>query len=137
MLYGLLITLFLILCVFLILIILIQKTKGGMGLGSMGGGTQMLFGGSGGQDLFQKITWVMTALFMGGSLLLAMIKRPITTGLLSSVAQVQNVSVPGTPVPGTPAPNITPPVASESAAPEPAAPVTTTPAAQTTSATAS
>ncbi len=89
--YGLLVTLFFILCVLLILIILIQKTKGGMGLGSMGGGTQMLFGGSGGQDLFQKMTWVMTALFMGGSLVLAMIKRPTTSGLLSGIAQVQSV----------------------------------------------
>jgi len=42
-----------------------------MGLGSLGGGTQMLFGGSGGQDLFQKITWVLGAIFMAGSLFLS------------------------------------------------------------------
>ncbi|MBA2307616.1 preprotein translocase subunit SecG [Candidatus Dependentiae bacterium] len=85
--YGLLVTLFVMVCVLLILIILVQKTKGGMGLGSIGGGTQMLFGGSGGQDLFQKITWVMTALFMGGSLLLAVLKRPTVSGFLSGIAQ--------------------------------------------------
>jgi len=45
-----------------------------MGLGSFGGGSQMLFGGSGGQDIFQKITWVLGALFLGGSLLLALMK---------------------------------------------------------------
>lgn len=69
---GLLITLLAIDAVLLILLILIQKGKGSMGLGSLGGGTQMLFGGSGGQDLFQKVTWVLGAIFMGGSLILSM-----------------------------------------------------------------
>jgi len=55
----------------LILMVMIQKGKSGMGLGALGGGTQMLFGGSGGQDLFQKITWVLTTIFMVGSLLLS------------------------------------------------------------------
>lgn len=45
-----------------------------MGLGNMGGGAQMLFGGSGGQDVFQKITWGLGALFMAGSLMLAIMK---------------------------------------------------------------
>ncbi len=45
-----------------------------MGLGGLGGGAQMLFGGSGGQDLFQKVTWVMVALFMFGSLVLSLMK---------------------------------------------------------------
>lgn len=74
MLYGLFVTLFVILCFLMVLIILIQKGKSSMGLGGLGGSSQMLFGGSGGQDLFQKITWVMVALFMTGSLILAMIK---------------------------------------------------------------
>ena len=60
-----------------------------MGLGSMGGGTQLLFGGSGGQDLFQKATWVMGALFMGGSLGLAMMKRPTESQLISALAKQQ------------------------------------------------
>ena len=45
-----------------------------MGLGNMGGGAQMLFGGSGGQDLFQKITWILGTIFMAGSLILALMK---------------------------------------------------------------
>lgn len=45
-----------------------------MGLGNLGGGTQMLFGGSGGQDIFQKITWFLGAIFIAGSLLLAIMK---------------------------------------------------------------
>jgi len=70
---GILITLLAIDAILLLLIILIQKGKGGMGLGSLGGGTQMLFGGSGGQDLFQKITWILGAIFMVGSLTLSIL----------------------------------------------------------------
>lgn len=74
MIYGILVTLFVILCFFLILIILVQKGKGSMGLGTMGGGAQMLFGGSGGQDLFQKVTWVLGTIFLAGSLALSLLK---------------------------------------------------------------
>jgi preprotein translocase subunit SecG len=74
MLVTLLTILFVIVCLLLILLVLIQQGKGSMGLGSMGGGAQMLFGGSGGQDLFQKITWVLGALFMSGSLCIALLK---------------------------------------------------------------
>lgn len=59
---------------FLIPLILIQKGKGSMGLGNLGGGAQMLFGGSGGQDVFQKLTWFFGALFMAGSLILSILK---------------------------------------------------------------
>ncbi|MFH0898704.1 MAG: preprotein translocase subunit SecG, partial [bacterium] len=40
---------FILVCIFLALFILIQPGKGDMGLGSLGGGSQMLFGGSGGR----------------------------------------------------------------------------------------
>jgi preprotein translocase subunit SecG len=72
MLYGLLLTMFVILCFLLVLLVLMQKGKGSIGIGNLGGGTQMLFGGSGGQDLFQKITWVLGAIFMLSSLGLAL-----------------------------------------------------------------
>jgi preprotein translocase subunit SecG len=76
MIYGLLSTLFVILCFLLLLIILLQKSKGSLGiLGGVGGSAQMLFGGSGGQDLFQKITWIFVALFLAGSLVLALLKE--------------------------------------------------------------
>lgn len=74
MLFGFLVTLFIIVSLFLILIILLQKGKSSTGLGSLGGSTQMLFGGSGGQDIFEKITWVLAAFFMFGSLALALMK---------------------------------------------------------------
>ena len=74
MLTGLLTAVLVVLCFMLILLVLIQKGKGGMGLGSLGGGSQMLFGGSGGQDLFQKITWALGIVFMVLSLGLALLK---------------------------------------------------------------
>lgn len=74
MLFGILATAFVILSFSLILLIMLQKGKGSLGLGTMGGGNQMLFGGSGGQDFFQKTTWVLLTLLMAGSLGLALMK---------------------------------------------------------------
>ena len=65
--FAFLMTLFIILCLFLVLFILIQQGKGDMGLGGLGGG-QMLFGGSGGQNFFEKATWIMGAVFVCGAL---------------------------------------------------------------------
>ena len=78
MLYGFLLTLYIINCLLLILVVLMQKGKGGMGLGSMGGGAQMIFGGSGGQDIFQKTTWVLGIIFMTGALMLSLMKSAET-----------------------------------------------------------
>lgn len=74
MIIGLLITLFVFMCIFMVLLILIQQGKSSMGLGSLGGGGQMLFGGSGGQDIFQKMTWVLGAIFIFGSLELSILR---------------------------------------------------------------
>ena len=74
MLYEFLLTLYLINCLLLVLIILMQKGKGGLGLGGLGGGAQMIFGGGGGQDLFQKITWVLGSIFMAGAMILSLMK---------------------------------------------------------------
>jgi preprotein translocase subunit SecG len=74
MLVGFFMFLFVLLALFLVLFILIQQGKGDMGLGSLGKGGQMLFGGSGGQDFFEKATWVMGALFMVGALAITILK---------------------------------------------------------------
>jgi preprotein translocase subunit SecG len=59
----------------LIIIILLQKGKGGLGLGGLGGGgSQMLFGGSGGQTLFQTITWAFGTILMVGGLMFSIYK---------------------------------------------------------------
>ena len=72
--YTFLMVIFIILCLFLALFILLQQGKGDMGLGGLGGSTQMLFGGSGGQEFFERITWFLGALFIFGSLGLAILK---------------------------------------------------------------
>ena len=63
-----------ILCLFIVLLVLIQRGKGNMGLGNMGGGNQAIFGSSGGQDIFQKITWICLVLLLGGSLVLSIMR---------------------------------------------------------------
>ena len=68
-----LMVLFVVLCIMLSVIILLQQGKGDMGLGSMAG-AQTLFGGSGGQDFFEKVTWLMGALFIVGALGLTILK---------------------------------------------------------------
>lgn len=69
-----------------------------MGLGGLGGGTQMLFGGSGGQDLFQKITWFLVAIFMSGSLALTLMKssssRSLQYGYKQPAAQPMQPALP-------------------------------------------
>jgi protein translocase SecG subunit len=74
MLVGLLSFIFTFCSILLILLVLIQKGKSGLGIGSLGGGQQQLFGGSGGQDIFQKATWVLGAILMFGSLGLSIYK---------------------------------------------------------------
>lgn len=91
MLIGFLTILFVVLSLLLTLVIFLQKGKNSLGLGTMGGTNQMLFGGSGGQDIFQKITWVMVALFMGGSLMIAIAKSRAykqTTGYVQQPVQL-------------------------------------------------
>jgi protein translocase SecG subunit len=51
---------------------MIQQGKSSMGLGNLGGSAQILFGGSGGQDILQKITWVMGTIYLVGSLMLVL-----------------------------------------------------------------
>lgn len=101
MLYGLLLTLYVIDCLLLILLVLIQKGKSSLGIGSIGGGNQMLFGGSGGQDVFQKTTWVLGAIFMLGSFALALLKSNTSQDLMYATsrplaAQVRQQEMPNT-----------------------------------------
>jgi preprotein translocase subunit SecG len=79
-------TLFFFLSFFIVLLVIIQRGKGNMGLGNVGGNNQMLFGSSGGQDIFQKITWIFLALFLGGSLMLSIVRARMTIGVRPSVS---------------------------------------------------
>lgn len=100
MIFGLLMTLFIFVTLLMIPLILIQKGKGSTGLGAMGGGSQMLFGGSGGQELFQKITWIFGALFMAGSFMLSIMKtsQMQTSRYLTTPSSVPTYQQPPAPI---------------------------------------
>ena len=70
--FGFLPTVFIITSLILVVVVFMQKGKSSLGIGSLGGANTMLFGGSGGQDIFQKATWVLLAFFMFGSLFIAL-----------------------------------------------------------------
>lgn len=89
--FSLLTVLYSFMCCLIILLVLVQKGKGNMGLGSMGGGTQMLFGSSGGQDIFQKTTWILCALLLIGSLSLSVLKGKYGTTRTASINYTRQV----------------------------------------------
>lgn len=75
---GFLTTLFVILSVILASIVLLQQGKGDLGMGSLGNSGQLLFGGSGGQEFFERLTWVLGALFILGALGLSIVRSNYT-----------------------------------------------------------
>lgn len=74
MLFGFLMTIFIVMTVFLAILILLQQGKGDMGLGSLATSSQAIFGGSGGQEFFEKLTWILGLIFIAGSLMLSVMK---------------------------------------------------------------
>ena len=81
-------------CVLTVLLVLIQRGKSSMGLGNVGGGNQALFGSSGGQDVFQKITWGCLVIVLTGSLLLAVAKGKDRMGGSSRFPQQSRQEMP-------------------------------------------
>ena len=116
-------------CVFLILVILLQagKSGGGMGAAFGGAGAQTVFGGRGAQTLLGKVTSVSAAIFMITSVTLAY-NASRSTSVVRRAAATQRTQLPA--APGTPnaptsnAPASTPPTpaAPGSQAPAPAQP---------------
>ena len=89
MLYSLLFIVYFFIGLILLLLIAIQKSKGSLGSSRMSGGTALLFGGSGGQDIFQKTTWVLGALFLAVTLWLALIKSDYSHKVVIASAAAQ------------------------------------------------
>jgi preprotein translocase subunit SecG len=84
---------FVILCVLLVIIILLQSDKSA-GMGILGGSSQSAFGSST-ADIITKITSVMIALFMIGSLGLAMLESRRDTSLEKRVFSGENEKTQG------------------------------------------
>ena len=77
MLYGLTVFIFVIVCMLLMGIILLQSSKtGGMGAAMGGGAINTAFGGQGADKLLVKITSVLAVAFMGLAIIIGMMKNP-------------------------------------------------------------
>ena len=77
MLYGLTVFIFVIVCMLLMGIILLQSSKtGGMGAAMGGGAINTAFGGQGADKLLVKITSALAVAFMGLAIIIGMMKNP-------------------------------------------------------------
>ena len=85
--YGLLIALHVLFCIFLILVILLQTGKGGgMGAAFGGGSSQTVFGPRGAGSFIGKLTGAVAALFMVTSLILAYLSSSGSTGVIDKAS---------------------------------------------------
>ena len=85
MLYYLVATLYVLTCLVLMLVVLIQQGKGGDIASAFGGGSsQAAFGARTGATLLTKVTWVCAGLFVVGALALSVIGQRGPSSVLGS-----------------------------------------------------
>ncbi len=113
MLYYLIATIFVVNCLVLLLVILIQQGKAGDMASAFGGGSsQAAFGARTGATLLTKVTWVSASLFFVGALALSIVSTRGPGSVIGSVPAptpaATQPAAPATPVPATPAPASTP-----------------------------
>lgn len=65
-----------------------------MGLGNMGGTNQMLFGSSGGQDIFQKATWTLCGILLVGALFISIAKARYAHSSIRSISIKRDMPAP-------------------------------------------
>jgi len=117
-----LIVLYVFICFFLILVVLLQQGKGADIAGAFGGGgTQTAFGARGATTLLHKLT---TAAFIGFILiamaLVVLQARPKSNSVMKTYAGGATKTAPAQPAPAQPAPAQQVPAAPAAPAPEPA-----------------
>ena len=122
MLYYLIATLYILTCLVLLLVVLLQQGKGGDIASAFGGSSsQTAFGARTGATLLSRATTVCAALFMLGALALAVIGHRGTSSVIGSLPTPKPVSAPA-PKPAT-TPTRTAPT-TPAPAPAPANPAT-------------
>jgi preprotein translocase subunit SecG len=130
MIYYLVATLYVLTCLVLMLVVLIQQGKGGDIAAAFGGGSsQAAFGARAGATLLTKVTWVCAGLFVVGALALSVIGQRGPGSVLGSVplpkAQAQTAPAAPKPVapqstPQSPAPATQPSAPAPASQPAPA-----------------
>ncbi len=118
MLYTVLLFLFILDCALLMLVILVQDSKGqGLG-GAFGGGSGLssaMFGGRGAADFLSKATTYLGTAFLLLSVIMSLVRPPVEGGarsvIMDSVERRQQQQIPETGLPLLPGatPNIPPP----------------------------
>ena len=108
MIYGLLVAVHVVICVFLVIVVLLQSGKAADLAGAFGGmGSQTAFGPRGSASILSKATEVAAGLFMVTSLTLAIMASRSTPGAGSSVLEnspvKQSAPAQSRPLPRTPA----------------------------------
>jgi preprotein translocase subunit SecG len=105
MLYYLLTSLYVFVCMVLLMVILLQQGKGGDMASAFGGGSsQTAFGARGGATLLTKMTTVFAVLFMLGALALAIIGQRGPSSIVGGTATPPAAPASsGAQVPATPA----------------------------------
>ncbi len=112
--YYLIATLYILTCLVLLLVVLLQQGKGGDIASAFGGSSsQTAFGARSGATLLSRATAVCAGLFMIGALALAVLGHRGTSSVVGSLPAPKPVSAPASkPAGGTPAPAKTPAPAS-------------------------
>src|SRR5262247_3191477 len=86
MLYYLIVSIYVLVCLFLILVILLQQGKGGDMASAFGGGSsQTAFGARAGATVLTRATTVLGALFMLGAIILGVYGQRGPSSVLSGV----------------------------------------------------
>jgi len=109
--YSLLIFIFLVICFALVIVILLQSSKGG-GLAGTFGGSDMgaVFGGRGAANFLSKATTWLAVGFLALSLIISLINKGETKTATKSLVQQEQqkrASVPAAGLPVVPTPNET------------------------------
>ena len=107
--YGLLVAIHIFISLFLVIVILMQSSKGGGLAGAFGGaGTSAVFGGRGAASFLQKLTTGLVVSFMVIAILIGFTSRTADDGTsIIQEAARKSVSGPGA---SLPAPSSAPPV---------------------------
>lgn len=84
-------------CVFLVLVVLVQSSKGSQMGAAFGGSSQTVFGARGGQTFLAKMTTIGAVVFMITSLMLAIVEAKKTSIIIGpKAAPLQTQQAPGT-----------------------------------------